>query len=33
MLKYTGGCALGPAEVGPACALADRFDGDAACLG
>lgn len=33
MLKYTGGCALCAAAVGPAWALADRFDGDALCLG
>lgn len=33
MLKYTGGCALDPAAVGPACARADRFDGDALCFG
>lgn len=33
MLKYTGGFALAPVAVGPACARADRFDGDALCLG
>jgi hypothetical protein len=33
MVKYTGGCTLGPVAVGPGCAFDDRLLGDRLCRG